>query len=350
SPRVIRASNRARKDAIKAFIKKYPNADLEKFEFVVNIDLNGGITDVETNYKVDDSTSYGITSDGFKSNPEFVKSLHSLKTPTKWSSVWASGGNVPDYSSVRNVKHEWPLVWASGGNLPPFTNLREADHVWGLHHYPVFQKAVNLGSPLYNFKVYVSDQDYFLSKFSPIERCEWSGKAVLYENNKGLVELPKGVPTDIRNVSMDFENEPYFAQICSAYIATFLCGISVKNLEWNDSTPKQITSIARYHLYYTMRKFMKNPALMKKYDISGMKGHFPVKTQDFNGASSGGGTYVKVGWVNYTNSDYLHFIPYESSGITQVGVQLLMESVESYVYSVLGAQARTRWSIVSGQS
>jgi hypothetical protein len=30
-------------------------------------------------------------------------------------------------------------------------------------------------------------------------------------------------------------------------------------------------------------------------------------------------------------------------------VKLLMDSVESYVYSMLGAQAKTRWSIVSSQ-
>ncbi|CAB3978672.1 Hypothetical predicted protein [Paramuricea clavata] len=93
---------------------------------------------------------------------------------------------------------------------------------------------------------------------------------------------------------MDFVNESYFTQICSAYIATFLCGISVRNLEWNDHTPKQITLIARYHLYYTMIKFIKNPELMKAYDLSGMKGYLPVSIQSFNGASHGGGTYLRL--------------------------------------------------------
>ena len=88
---------------------------------------------------------------------------------------------------------------------------------------------------------------------------------------------------------------------------------------------------------------------MKAYDLSGMKGYLPVSNQSFNGASHGGGTYVKAGWVNYSNSDHMHFIPYDSNGITSDGVQLLMESVESYVYSILGDQAKTRWSIVSSQ-
>jgi hypothetical protein len=109
---------------------------------------------------------------------------------------------------------------------------------------------------LHNFKVYVSDTDYFYSKFDPIKFYDWKNKAVLYENNRGTDALPSDVESDIRTVSMDFVNEPYFTQICSTYIATFLSGISVRNLEWNDNVPKQITSIARYHLYYTMRKFI----------------------------------------------------------------------------------------------
>ena len=251
--------------------------------------------------------------------------------------------------TLDNTRNGWPLIWASGGDIPPFTHLREPKHEWGIKHYPTFQRAVNLGYPIHNFKVYVSDSDYFYSKFTPIELYDWKNKSILHENNRGIDELPSDVKTDIRTIGMDYENYPYFALVCSAYIATFLCGISLENLQWNNDTPKQITSIARYHLYYTMRKFIKNPGLMKAYDVSGMRGHLPVSVQSFNGKSSGGGTYVKAGWVNFSNSDHLHFIPYTSNGITSVGTKLLMESVESYVYSVLGAQAKTRWSIVSDQ-
>jgi hypothetical protein len=300
---------------------------MSRFEFEVDVDLSGNVTGVVTNIKVDDDSTYDITSDGFTSNPAYVKFL----------------------SSFVATRNGWLLIWASGGDIPAFSHLREPKHEWGIHHYPTFQSVVNLGYPLHNFKVYVSDNNYFYSKFTPIELYDWKNKSVLYENNSGTDALPSGVETDIRTVNMDYVNDPYFTQVCSAYIATFLCGISLKNLQWNDHTHKQITSIARYHLYYTMRKFIKNPELMKAYDVSGMKGHLPVSVQSFNGASHGGGTYVKAGWVNYSNTDHLHFIPYDSNGITQVGVKLLMDSVESYVYSVLGAQAKTRWSIVSSQ-
>jgi hypothetical protein len=322
-PNVQRDSNEAQKAEISKFKAKYPNADMSRFEFEIDLDLSGRVTDVVTYFKVDDDTSYEVNSDGFRSNPAYVKFL----------------------SSAIETRDGWPSIWASDGDIPAFSHLREPKHEWGIHHYPTFQSAVNLGYPLHNFRVYVSDTNYFYSKFTPIALHDWKNKSVLYENNRGTIALPSGVETDIPTASMDFVNEPYFTQVCSANIATFLCGISLKNLEWNDHTPKQITSIARYHLYYNMRKFIKNPELMKAYDISGRKGHLPVSVQSFNGASHGGGT----GWVNFSNSDHLHFIPYDSNGITSVGTQLLMESVESYVYSVLGAQAKTRWSIVSDQ-
>ena len=324
--KVNEEANEARRKEISEFKNKYPYADMSRFNFEVNISKDGSVEGVDIFFKLDDGvTSYDITSDTFKNNREWVRYLTATKPKA------------------------WPKIWKSGGTVPAFTNLREPKHEWGIHHYPVFQKAVNLGYPLHNFKVYVSHTDYFYSKFDPIKLYDWKNKAVLYENNRRTDKLPSDVESDIRNVSMDYENEPYFSQICSAYIATFLCGISLDNLKWDDNTPKQITSIVRYHLYYTMKKFIKNPSLMKAYDIRGMKGHLPVSIQSFNGASHGGGTYVKAGWVNYSNSDHMHFIPYKSNGITEIGVELLMDSVESYVYSVLGAQAKTRWSIVSSQ-
>ena len=40
------------------------------------------------------------------------------------------------------------------------------------------------------------------------------------------------------------------------------------------------------------------------------------------------------------------FIATTTDGLTKIGQKLLQQSIESYVYAVLGAQAKTRWSIV----
>ena len=47
--------------------------------------------------------------------------------------------------------------------------------------------------------------------------------------------------------------------------------------------------------------------------------------------------------TNQSDDDWIRFI---SQGIRRTGQLLLQKTVESYVYSVLGAQARTHWKIV----
>jgi hypothetical protein len=45
-------------------------------------------------------------------------------------------------------------------------------------------------------------------------------------------------------------------------------------------------------------------------------------------------------------NDYKTLIPKTSRGLTKVGQKLFQQSIEAFVYSVLGAQAKTRWSII----
>ena len=42
----------------------------------------------------------------------------------------------------------------------------------------------------------------------------------------------------------------------------------------------------------------------------------------------------------------MRFIKDDSDGLTKTGQVLLQSVIESYVYSVLGAQAQTRWAIL----
>ena len=50
--------------------------------------------------------------------------------------------------------------------------------------------------------------------------------------------------------------------------------------------------------------------------------------------------------VNDSDTDWMWFIKDGSDGLTKTGQVLLQSAIESYVYSVLGAQAQTRWPIV----
>ena len=51
-------------------------------------------------------------------------------------------------------------------------------------------------------------------------------------------------------------------------------------------------------------------------------------------------------YIEHSSTDYRSFIAYQSEGLTPIGQKLFQESLESFNYSVLGAEARTRWSIV----
>ena len=74
---------------------------MSKFGFEVDVDLSGKVTGVVVNYKVDEDTSYDITSDGLKNNPEWVKFLSSF-VPTRdgWPTIWQSGGSIPAFSTI----------------------------------------------------------------------------------------------------------------------------------------------------------------------------------------------------------------------------------------------------------
>ena len=49
---------------------------------------------------------------------------------------------------------------------------------------------------------------------------------------------------------------------------------------------------------------------------------------------------------NDVKTDWMSFVKESSDGLTKTGQKLLQMVIESYVYSVLGSQARTRWPIV----
>ena len=48
-----------------------------------------------------------------------------------------------------------------------------------------------------------------------------------------------------------------------------------------------------------------------------------------------------------SDDDWTTFIKEDGDGLTKTGQKLFQLAAESYVYSVLGAQAQTRWPIVS---
>ena len=300
------------------FFKKYPQADRYKFSFQVTIKKDGVLESSKVFFDVDLVSSFNVESKEFKNNPEYTKYLYSGK------------------------KEQWPVVWSDNGSKPKFTRLRYpkdppfkcVNHKCNVPDDTQFQEPADLKQSLHNFKVYVNNRDYFMSNL-PHVWAKWSPGKIFNEN--GL--------KDIRDQNFDYRKEPYFAMICGAYIASYLSGISLLNL--HDDHPL-ISTFVRYHFYYQIKKFMQNPELIDQYEIGEVRKHIPIvyKEKESVGTDDDGNRYVYRVAVERTGTDYRSFIAYESAGLTKIGQKLFQESLESFNYSVLGAEARTRWSIV----
>ena len=57
-----------------------------------------------------------------------------------------------------------------------------------------------------------------------------------------------------------------------------------------------------------------------------------------------------VGFIKDLENDHKKFVPKVSNGLTIKGTELLNQSIEAYIYGVLGAQARTKQSIYGFKS
>ena len=237
----------------------------------------------------------------------------------------------------------WPKIWSDNGSRKPkFTRLKYPkdyltdcdDHKCGIPADSKFQEPADLKQSLHNFRVYVNEREYFMSNL-PHVYARWSSGNVF--NEKGL--------KDIRKVSFNYKSEKYFAMICGAYIASYLSGISLLNL---NGPSKLITTFVRYHFYYQIRKFMHHPELIDQYEVKEVREHIPIvyKEEESVGTDDDGNRYIYRAAIESSGTDYRSFIAFHSEGLTEIGQKLFQESLESFNYCVLGAEARTRWSIV----
>ncbi len=279
------------------FFTKYPDAD-EKVWFKLNSDNENRLLDIE--------------SDTYQRTQSWTKYLTSYKE--RGFGIWFADGTVQPYKKNTTFKD---------------TN---------------------------KFKVYVKDDKYFEASLTPFSLFM------------------------INTLSADYKKNPYLIAIIAAYVSTYVCGISAQHMEFNKDTPGIITSIVRYHLYYQISKFLKDPSKLDRYIshvpnfVKKHKSTSPVWSDEFDSTRSEinswllsrkdrdqirnwkyhnnprgeqtGITYEKItGHSPNDVNDYKKIIATTTDGLTKIG-QKLQQSVESYVYAVLGAHAKTRWPIV----
>ena len=208
---------------------------------------------------------------------------------------------------------------------------------------------------IHNFPIHVMDEKYFAASLPQLSITNSS--------------------------SLDYKQNPYLIAIIAAYVSTYVCGISTKHMEFNDQTPGIVTSMVRYHLYYQMNRFLTYPSKLERYVSrlpNSVKRHKPTndvwtkayhqgseelltwlseqkdrdKLRNYRYSKNSKGfvtgiTYEKItGQSPKDVNDYKMFIATTTDGLTKIGQKLLQQSVESYVYAVLGAQASLRFPIV----
>ena len=111
-------------------------------------------------------------------------------------------------------------------------------------------------------KGYVNNTDYLTSNLPPLN---------ITTNNEAEWNL----------------KEPYLQSLVGAWIATYALGVSVEQLTFKPDVPKQITSFMRFHLYFTVRRIMREfetmpengiQYIMNKYKANFLKDHTPKWT------------------------------------------------------------------------
>ena len=84
--------------------------------------------------------------------------------------------------------------------------------------------------------------------------------------------------------------------------------------------------------------------------LSEQKDESKIRNYKYSGNDRGevtGISYKKItGQTPNDVKDYEKFIATKTDGLTKIGQRILQQSIESYVYAILGAQAKTRWPIV----
>ena len=185
----------------------------------------------------------------------------------------------------------------------------------------------------------------------------------------------------------------------AVFCATQGCGISREVLELN--MPDQIKAFYKFHVYFTVRRILFqmggiqsmsalpgdpsfNP-LNNKYDVAAYKricGEFGISPSSdfrFTGGKNNGlgnvfiwpgpedGGFSYPSWMKFSDEggkasegnliafiqpdnieQYAWFVPKNSSGLTKAGLARINQSIEAFVYCILGAQVNVRSSIIGG--
>ena len=310
------------------FVADYPYAKLSEFEFWIGLAKNGDIDE--------ENTKIVYVGDG-------GENLYDL-TGRTWKYSWDITSDVFKYKYSDALYWGPSKIWDLTTTTEPF--------------------AMGKGSfdPT-SFRIFVNGDQSFL--FNSTLTIKWSSNA-----------------KDITKATVD-KNDPYFCSLIAANVVSQKPGIYTKHLQSSSDVHKVVTSLMQFYVVYNMKRFLRSPSKLTKYvdaqvladirknlptkkvrvkkyhqgkeTISAWLKTQPNKANIRNARHYGGGIGGVIG-IEYKevdkvlpmdeSSDWKKFIRDDSQGITKIGQLFLQKAAEAFVYSILGAQAQTRWKIV----
>ena len=361
TPQADRIAKEAGKNAWKTFLAKYPNADKSKFE-------------PQTDFAKDHTATSEIY---FKAGPGYLIDVFGSDSKY-WSPEMKSALGV-DQSSEGFPQQLTPSG-LKGDSLPiPAVGFHDA----ASSLKKIFNDQLN---------IYVTPDQYFTTKFREI-----------FQKTKLTHHSGKESKTWLAGPNMRYwPQQLNFAVWC----ATTGCGISREIFDDNSAIPlpPNVRAFYKFHIYFTVRRILFQMGGIQsisalpgdptfdlfnnKYDVASYKricAEFgvdpssdfryttganhglgsvyiyvtnvgPDKTSasypGFNKFSDEGGSgskgnliyYVEPDDAAYGQADW--FCPNVAEGLTQAGLARINQSIEAFVYCVLGSQVNVRSSIL----
>lgn len=201
--------------------------------------------------------------------------------------------------------------------------------------YPVIQGGkTNPKEPKYyprypgeieEFKIYLNSREYFNVKFPKLHRSRWS-ETCDETNNDGIVDDPA------------FEQTIMFQTMAATWVATWECGISQEDMQ----KPGIIGSLYRFHVYFTVQRILRSRGQLAFYIkdvnvINSVWKYLPTKYRLYDVNTKECGRTCKL--IEITDKDYVYMVAPKTKGLTRLGIQLFQQSVLTFVYALLAAQA-----------
>ena len=358
SPEAKKIADSAEEKAWNDLLQQYPNADKSKFEIDAYFTKNNTAT-AEVFLKRDS----GISTSVFGSDRRY------------WSPEMKTALGLDDVNGfpyqLTPLKTKNPLPIPAVDFSKPAASIRR-----------LFASLI---------AIYVTPDTFFTVKFREI-----------FEQT----QLEHNSATE-SNIWSRAPNMKYWPQQLNfaVYCATQGCGVSREIFDSGVTMPEQIRAFYRFHVYFTVRRILfqmggiqsvsalpGDPTFNRsnnKYDIASYKricGEFGIpSTADFRftGGKNHGLGYVYVGVTGHgpmlthtawpggyykfsdeggraSNGNLLYFlkpedrpqydwfVPNKSAGLTKAGLARINESIEAFVYCILGAQVNAHSSIIGG--